>query len=104
MAIGIPKPRPHLLDKRKAAREKLDGWIGVRRVVLARDKGICRIYGTKAVEVHHILPRSRGGKDTPDNLIAVSRKAHADIHGHVVKLRWTDDTNRQKTLRFEVVK
>jgi 5-methylcytosine-specific restriction endonuclease McrA len=104
MAIGFPKPRPKLLDKRDAARKKLDKWIEVRLVVLARDKGQCRIYGGKATDVHHLLPRSRGGKDEPGNLIAVSRRAHQDIHGHVVTLRWTNEANRAGTLRVEIVK
>lgn len=100
MALDLRKPRPKLADKRKAARAKLDNWIAVRRQVLARDKGKCRAYGTRATDVHHILARSLGGKDEPSNLVAVSRRAHEDIHGHLLLVRWSDDNDRSGTVTF----
>src|SRR5688500_13770997 len=97
LADRLKKPRPRLLDKRKAAREKLSAWKGVRRVVLARDKGRCRVCDMKAYDVHHLLPRSRGGRDVESNLVSVCRLCHTDIHGHVIKVRWTDEANRAKS-------
>ena len=37
----------------------------------------------RAVDIHHILPRSRGGGDKYENLIAVCRECHNDCHNHV---------------------
>lgn len=34
------------------------------------------ISGTPAVDIHHILPRGRGGKDIKENLIALNRDEH----------------------------
>jgi hypothetical protein len=34
------------------------------------------ISGTPAVDIHHILPRGRGGKDTKENLMALNREEH----------------------------
>jgi len=38
-------------------------------------KRIRRIFDT-----HHIIPRSRGGKNEPDNLIQVERRKHEIYH------------------------
>ena len=35
---------------------------------------------TSVDEVHHILPVSRGGKSTPDNLMSLCRSCHNKIH------------------------
>jgi len=46
--------------------------------VIKRARGRCSICGRKDVplEIHHILPRSRGGTDSPDNLRALCRSCH----------------------------
>ena len=35
---------------------------------------------TPAEEVHHILPVSKGGRHTPDNLMSLCRSCHNKIH------------------------
>jgi 5-methylcytosine-specific restriction endonuclease McrA len=105
MAVPVPKPRPKLLDKRKAAAAKVTAWRDVRGLVMERDGRMCRVCrDTAAFDVHHLLPRSRGGADEKSNLIAVCRRCHTDIHGHVAKLRWANEANRAGTLRVEWVK
>ena len=59
-----------------------------RRAVLARDGHQCRTAGCKSkhfLEVHHIVPRSRGGTNSEANLItlcsACHRLAHASPRG-----------------------
>ncbi len=34
----------------------------------------------KGKEVHHIKPLKKGGKDTPKNIIVISRRKHQKIH------------------------
>jgi len=41
-----------------------------RRGVLRRDDHRCCYCGTSATTIDHVLPRSRGGRDTWDNLVA----------------------------------
>jgi 5-methylcytosine-specific restriction endonuclease McrA len=41
-----------------------------RRGVLRRDRHLCAYCGTTAGTVDHVLPRSRGGKDSWENLVA----------------------------------
>ncbi|MGD9546420.1 MAG: HNH endonuclease [Candidatus Krumholzibacteriia bacterium] len=55
----------------------------VRRRVLARDGHRCQGPGcrnTRFLEVHHVLPRARGGTNRPDNLITLCGACHRHIH------------------------
>ncbi len=62
----------------------------VRRAVLARDRGRCRLCGGRGwLHLHHLVPRSRGGSSRdPENLIAACWRCHKRlIHGRHVTLR-----------------
>lgn len=50
-------------------------------VLAARHCCLCHRYKGVKVEVHHIVPRSKGGEDTFDNAIALCFDCHADA-GH----------------------
>ncbi|MGD9546757.1 MAG: HNH endonuclease [Candidatus Krumholzibacteriia bacterium] len=55
----------------------------VRRRVLARDGHRCQGPGcrnTRFLEVHHVLPRARGGTNRPDNLITLCSACHRHVH------------------------
>lgn len=55
----------------------------VRRRVLARDGQCCQAPGcgrTTLLEVHHRLPRARGGGNDPDNLITLCHGCHRSLH------------------------
>ncbi|MGD9546854.1 MAG: HNH endonuclease [Candidatus Krumholzibacteriia bacterium] len=55
----------------------------VRRRVLARDGHRCQGPGcrnTRFLEVHHVLPRARGGTNRPDNLITLCGACHRHVH------------------------
>lgn len=73
--IREPKPlrsRAHLLP------------IMLRADVLKRDEFTCRWCKVPGghLDVHHILPRGRGGKDHLDNLAALHRSCHEQVHLH----------------------
>lgn len=52
-------------------------WARIRRTVLLTRK--CAHCGGEAHEVHHIVPRSRGGADTAGNLIALCKGCHSRV-------------------------
>lgn len=55
----------------------------VRRAVMNRDGYRCRMPGcgkTHFLEVHHLVPRSRGGGNEPDNLVTLCSSCHRFVH------------------------
>ena len=40
--------------------------------------------GLRATEIHHLLPKSLGGKDEIENLIALTREEHEEAHANPV--------------------
>ena len=76
--LKVPKPlkgRPHLLSA------------SLRAAVLERDNSTCRwcLVPGGRLDIHHVLPRGRGGKDTLDNLVSVHRLCHAAIHANPIE-------------------
>ena len=56
-------------------------WESVREYVLQRDGYRCQeCHGTQDLHVHHVIPKSDGGPDTPDNLITLCSGCHASRH------------------------
>ncbi len=59
-------------------------YYNVKQFVLSRDSHTCqKCLGKKKdpkLHVHHILFRSQGGSDSPDNLITLCKSCHDDLH------------------------
>lgn len=59
-------------------------WDKIRVIVLKRDNGLCqcdecqggKIRLTLANEVHHIIPKAKGGTDDLSNLQAINKECH----------------------------
>ena len=45
-----------------------------------QDFVLCENCGKRAVDVHHLVLRSHGGTDNPDNLILLCRNCHEKAH------------------------
>jgi 5-methylcytosine-specific restriction endonuclease McrA len=61
-----------------------------RRLVLARDRHRCQTPGcrhTHFLEIHHILPRARGGTNDPENLTTLCSACHALVHQRASQVR-----------------
>ncbi len=61
-----------------------------RRLVLARDRHRCQTPGcphTHFLEIHHIIPRTLGGSNAPDNLTTLCSACHALAHRQVGVVR-----------------
>ena len=65
------------------------GFANTKAFVLNRDKYTCQHCKTKqgTLEVHHIVFRSNGGSDEPDNLITLCRQCHRDLHLEKISLK-----------------
>ena len=61
-----------------AMNNKLDSstWRRMRKQVLTRDRHTCHYCGDTATEADHVIPRSKGGQDTFDNLVAACKKCN----------------------------
>jgi len=59
----------------------------VRHAAIIRDQARCRHCGTTereaTLEVHHIVPQNRGGKDILPNAATLCLPCHSATHGHV---------------------
>ena len=65
------------------------GFANTKAFILNRDKYTCQYCKTKqgTLEVHHIIFRSNGGSDKPDNLITLCRQCHRDLHLEKISLK-----------------
>lgn len=60
-----------------------------RRAVLQRDRHRCAYCGAKATTIDHVLPRSRGGRDTFTNCVAACESCNARKGNRLLKeLGW----------------
>ena len=61
-------------------------FYNVKQFVLFRDEYSCQKCSGKKkdekLQVHHIIFRSKGGTDSPDNLITLCKTCHDDLHAH----------------------
>ncbi len=54
-----------------------------RKQVYRRDGYRCALCDcTKYLQIHHYIPRGKGGNNSPHNLITLCTYCHAHVHGH----------------------
>lgn len=98
MPLAFPKDKSRYQAKQQQVKDRLRNWLSVKKAVFARDGRQCRACGArKDVDAHHIRFRSAGGEDSPENVAAICRSCHDDIHGYRLSVV---GTNANKTLRF----
>jgi hypothetical protein len=69
----------HLTVYKKDKKDILEDWHEIRKSILERDEYRCfRCESTnrKNLTVHHIIPRSEGGKENRNNLITLCGNCH----------------------------
>lgn len=80
------------------------GFWNTREYVLYRDNHTCQICkgksGDTVLEVHHILPKSKGGTDMPDNLITLCHCCHERLHKGEIKTVLKPENNGFKAETF----
>jgi len=75
----------------KQRRLRLEGeaYKALARKVHRRDGWRCRnpeCRSPRHLAAHHIVPRSRGGPDTEDNLITLCARCHSELHARRIRL------------------
>ena len=83
-SFAVPKPDPIIREPRRLKSKPHVIPAHVRNLVLARDRMRCRwcMNPGGALDCHHRLRRSQGGKDEESNLVSVHRLCHSYIHEH----------------------
>ena len=65
----------------------------IRRAVMARDRGRCRVCGRRRyVDVHHIEPQSEGGAHCRDNCCVLCTTCHGALHEGKLRLEGDAET------------
>ena len=67
-------------------KRKSKGQNRLRDLVFERDSYTCVLCNKAATDLHHVIPRRRGGQDLPQNLVSLCRMHHDLVHG----VRWID--------------
>jgi hypothetical protein len=96
---NLQKPKPRVLTKRFQALEKARQFREAHAFVKTRDKGKCRACGKPGNQAHHLVYRSHGGSDRPENLVWCCARCHVDIHAKVWLVHF-DERNPAKTVKF----
>jgi 5-methylcytosine-specific restriction endonuclease McrA len=86
--LRAKKPMQRSPMRRKPPAERTVIPPAVRKAVLRRDEG-CRARAVMdhhecwgGLVLHHVLPRSRGGAHTAENLVTLCSLAHMYVHSH----------------------
>jgi 5-methylcytosine-specific restriction endonuclease McrA len=92
--LTVPLPRVIRLVHYVFVRFRRGGHLASKRGVLVRDKRTCVYCGRVGLTVDHVLPQSRGGGHTWENLAACcgvcnNKKADRTPEEAGMRLRWT---------------
>lgn len=85
----VPAPVVDELPKRRGRKPNVDlrrrkyEFVQVRPHIMERDAHACVCCGDRATQVHHIVPLSHGGGNSPDNLIALCGACHVGFHPYL---------------------
>ncbi|MBR0076496.1 MAG: HNH endonuclease [Synergistaceae bacterium] len=87
--------------------EQLGFW-NVREYVLCRDDHKCQYCKGKSkdkvLNVHHLVHRSKGGTDRPDNLITLCETCHKKYHAGEIKLKQKSGMNFKDASAVNIMK
>jgi 5-methylcytosine-specific restriction endonuclease McrA len=83
-------PAPSVVRLTRFVRVPFRGPVPLTRGALfARDGGRCVYCGGVATSVDHVVPRSRGGKHSWDNVVAACRRCnHVKADRHLAEIGW----------------
>ncbi len=68
---------------------RMKGYSDSHEYVSALQNGKCACCSSSIEHFHHIMPRSKGGSDTPENLIGLCNVCHGKVHSGDISLKQT---------------
>lgn len=89
IGTATQKPRPRVLVQAEKRRQKIRTLRDASAIVKKRDGGRCRACGKLGNQAHHLIYRSHGGSDRPDNLVWCCSQCHRLIHAKVLLVTFT---------------
>lgn len=73
-------------EKRQPKREFIPGWSQIRAEIFARDNYECQYCGSREnLHCDHVLAKSRGGADTPENLVTACQRCNTSKGAKLVE-------------------
>jgi 5-methylcytosine-specific restriction endonuclease McrA len=84
-SFDIAKIENPQIEGKEYQQGSLYQYLNVKAYLLYMQKNVCALCGKPHKEgdgwhVHHIVPRNKGGSDSPDNLVVVHDSCHKRIH------------------------
>ena len=78
MLRQVPRPR----HKRRVPKQRQRNTFSskVRKQIMQDSDGACRSCGRRATQIHHVMPRGRGGRGVYTNGMATCSDCHRRIH------------------------
>lgn len=71
----------------------------VRREAYKRDDYMCALCGdNRTLQIHHCVPRSRGGNNEIHNLITLCSRCHALAHGTKLDETWVTQEDVEQAI------
>jgi hypothetical protein len=84
----------------------MSSWKNIRSIVLKRDNYRCVLFGKEnSGQVHHIIPRSKGGTEELSNLITLCGRCHmllSPVPDWVISKVWEIPLERANLERLKV--
>ena len=83
-----------------------NGWVGIRKIIIERDKCCMQCGSTNDLEVHHIIRQCDKGPEHPENLETLCRKCHDAKHASkpgLARITGEIDNSTLKRLRLYLI-
>lgn len=93
--LGFPKRQPRMKDRVEQKRDLAQQERDCRKAVKARDKGHCVVPFCKerAVHLHHVTYRSKGGKWRSGNVCSLCLFHHQAVHAGKISIAGDADVH-----------
>lgn len=76
----FPKVNPNHKRRVPKQRQRNEFPKKVREKIMQDENNRCQMCGVKATQIHHVMPRSRGGRGVYTNGMAICNGCHVKIH------------------------